>query len=156
MKTVVAFVGRICLSLIFILSGIGKMMDWHGAEGLFINSLSDLLIYTQEMPRVHDLVQEATLWAPQLLIVATIFELLGGVLLFAGIQVRFAAFLLILFLIPVTYTFHHFWFLEGSDRLLQMSMFLKNLSICGGLLYVLAMGSGSSSTKKKGKKDSEQ
>ncbi|MBI2743865.1 MAG: DoxX family protein [Chlamydiales bacterium] len=151
MKTLFAVLGRILLSLIFILSGIGKIFDWPGTESYLINALCDLLNYTQSIVWAQDLLQMAIPVTPQLLIVATIFELLGGVMMFFGIQVRFAAFLLSAFLIPVTLTFHHFWFLEGPDRQLQMIMFLKNLSILGGLFYILGVGKGSSSSPKKAK-----
>ncbi len=151
MKTLVALLGRVCLSLLFILAGANKFLDWQGAETHLINGLCDLLNYTQGMMQAQDLLQWALPWTPQLLVAAALIELIGGLLLFFGIQLRFAAFLLALFLIPATIVAHHFWYLEGPDQQLQMAMFLKNLSIFGGLLYVSAMGKGSSSSKKQAK-----
>ena len=77
-----------------------------------------------------------------LLLAGMLFELIGGVLVFLGIWVRLGAVLLIIFLIPTTFLFHNFWDLPDPDRQMQLTNFMKNVSICGGLLYVLAMGKG--------------
>src|ERR1700722_2868761 len=137
MKTFLAVLGRICLSVVFILAGASKIFNWQESETALINGLCDLLNYTQGMMQVQDLLQWALPLTPQLLLIGIIAELLGGLLLFAGVQVRFGAFLLALFLIPATVIAHHFWYLEGPERQLQAAMFLKNLSIFGGLLYAL-------------------
>jgi putative oxidoreductase len=50
-------------------------------------------------------------------------------------------------LIPTTMVFHHFWELQGADRALQMIHFMKNISILGGLLIVLALGKGYKTAK---------
>lgn len=141
--------GRMCLSLIFILSAISQILNWQSTETLLLNGLCDALNYTQTMPMVQDLLNTVIPWAGGLLILAVLFQLIGGIFLFLGIKVRFAAFLLILFLIPATLTFHAFWFLEGQEKDLQTIMFLKNLSIFGALLYVLGMGKGRSVKKEK-------
>ncbi len=151
MKSFFALLGRMCLSSVFILAGVNKIFDWQGAEAALINGLCDLLNYTQGMMQAQDLLQLALPCTPQLLLGGTIIELLGGALLFLGIQVRFGAFLLAFFLISATVICHHFWYLDGPDRQFQVAMFLKNLSIFGGLLYVLAMGKDSSSSKKQAK-----
>jgi putative oxidoreductase len=49
---------------------------------------------------------------------------------------------LIIFLIPTTLIFHDFWTYEGAAAQNQMQHFMKNLSIMGGLLFVLGTGSG--------------
>lgn len=143
----VMIIGRMCLSLIFILSAVAKVLDWQGTEGALLGAFSDLLHYTPQYPELQSILTWALSSTNLLLIVATIFELLGGLLIFLGVQVRFGAFLLLLFLIPTTVTFHHFWYLQGADHNLQMIMFLKNLSIFGGLLYLLALGKGDPSPK---------
>jgi putative oxidoreductase len=148
-----AVIGRMCLSLIFILSGLQKLLDWQGTETYFVNSLLEVLNYTEGMPRVQEFIRYFTPYTSELLMAATAFELIGGFLLFLGLQVRFGAFLLALFLIPTTLVFHHFWFLMGPERDLQMIMFLKNLSIFGGLLYVLDMGKGVIKAKKEKARD---
>jgi putative oxidoreductase len=81
-----------------------------------------------------------------LLAVAIALELVGGLMIFLGIWVRLGALFLVIFIIPVTIVFHHFWQLHGADRTLQMIMFMKNLSIFGGLLYLIAWGKGCNCT----------
>ena len=49
---------------------------------------------------------------------------------------------LILFTVVTTLLFHNFWAFEGGDYQVQMISFMKNLSITGGLLLVLAYGAG--------------
>ncbi|MFI5334344.1 MAG: DoxX family protein [Chlamydiales bacterium] len=153
MSGLFALLGRMCLSLIFILSAASQVANWQGTETLLLNGLCDQLSYTLEMPSVQNLLNSLIPWAGALLIFAILFQFIGGLLLFFGLKVRFAAFLLILFLIPCTLVFHSFWYLEGTERDLQMIMFLKNLSIFGGLLCVLSIGKGA--VPKKIKNESE-
>lgn len=79
-------------------------------------------------------------WASLLLIVGIIFELLGSFLLLIAYREKLGVALLILFLIPTTLLFHSFWFLEGPERELQLTMFLKNMAILGGLIFVAIHG----------------
>jgi len=95
------------------------------------------------MPQVQSFLSNLLPWITTILILGTAVELIGGLLILLGIRVRFGAFLLIIFLIPTTLFFHQFWFLDGMRRDLQVVMFLKNVAIVGGLLYVLACGTGS-------------
>jgi uncharacterized membrane protein YphA (DoxX/SURF4 family) len=64
------------------------------------------------------------------------FEALGGLMLATGFQPRTGAVLLILFLIPTTILFH-----PVSDPQ-QLTQFLKNLAILGGLCVVAATADG--------------
>lgn len=121
-RNILSFIGRILLSLIFIFSGIGKLKDWSG---------SITLMMSEGIPM------------PQfLLAVATALEIIGGLLLFFGWKSRFGALLLLIFLIPTTYLMHHFWDRSGPSQMMQMSMFMKNTAIIGGLFLVTAFGGG--------------
>lgn len=141
-QIIVATLGRICLSAIFILSSVQKFLNWHETEQAVITKINDLLHLLQGQEGLHGLVSAALPWSKELLVCAAAFELVGGLLVFSGYRVRFGAALLILFIIPTTFLFHHYWLLQGGDREIQMIMFLKNLSILGGLLVVLGMGAG--------------
>lgn len=144
---VVAALGRMCLSVIFILAAGNKILNWQGTEQGVVAAATDLLHYFGVGSFAHGALQFFLPQIPFFLVLATAFELVGGVFLFLGIKVRFASFLLLLLLIPATLLFHHFWFLEGADRELQMTMFLKNISIFGGLLITLAYGKGNFRSK---------
>ena len=142
MQIFLSSVGRIFLSLIFILSAVHKILDWQGSQQKLTNSLCDWMCYSYNSVNAQNFLQFLLPWAPVLLALGFAFELVGGLLVLLGIKVRLGAFLLILFLIPTSFLFHHFWFLKGTDAQLHMVMFLKNLSILGALFIFLANGKG--------------
>ncbi|MBI3053909.1 MAG: DoxX family protein, partial [Betaproteobacteria bacterium] len=71
-----------------------------------------------------------------------IIEIGGGVMLVVGWKARWAALAIFLFLIPATLIFHNFWAVEAAQFQNQMNHFLKNVCILGGMLYIMAYGSG--------------
>lgn len=145
----VAFLGRALLSIIFISSAVNKLLDWNGTLQFFNQALSDRLAMSIGTGFMQELAEWAIANAFVLLLAGVLFELIGGLLVFFGISVRLGAVLLIIFLIPTTFLFHNFWDLQGMDRQMQMTNFMKNLSIGGGLLYLLAMGKGKKCPPKK-------
>lgn len=132
--------GRMCIGVIFVLSGIHGFLNFQDTVAHFTGMLSDWQTYAAQHDSIVEFAAMLVSWATGIVVVALLFELIGGLLLFFGIKVRLGAVILILFLIPVTIVYNHFWFSDGAKRHLQMGMFLKNLAIFGGLLYVLALG----------------
>jgi putative oxidoreductase len=59
-----------------------------------------------------------------------------------GWKARWAALALFAFSGLTIYYFHDFWTMEGAARAAAQTDALKNLSIMGGLLMVVAIGSG--------------
>jgi putative oxidoreductase len=110
--------GRVLLSIIFLLSGLGKIMDWNGTAQIMAS---------QGLPLI-----------PLLLAGAIVTELAGGLSVLLGWKARWGALLLFLYLIPTTLIFHDFWAFTGTEMQTQLVNFLKNLSIMGGLLLVAA------------------
>jgi|RhiMetdeSRZDD1v2_1073273.scaffolds.fasta_scaffold29847_3 putative oxidoreductase len=110
--------GRVLLSLIFLLSGLGKIIDWDG---------NAQVMASQGLPLI-----------PLLLVGAIVTELAGGLSVLLGWRARWGALLLFLYLIPTTLIFHDFWTFTGPEMQTQLVNFLKNLSIMGGLLLVAA------------------
>ena len=81
--------------------------------------------------------------APQLLLVgAIVFLLAGSLSVIVGYKARVGAALLLTFLVLASYYFHPFWKLEGQAQQEQMIHFMKNLSMMGAMLFVMANGSG--------------
>lgn len=115
-------VGRGLLSVIFLLSGLGKIADWSGTAGYMA---------AKHMPAV-----------PFFLAAAIVVELAAGLSVLAGYKARLGALVLFAYLIPVTLIFHNFWAFEGMEQKMQMINFLKNAAIMGGLLMVAANGAG--------------
>ena len=67
----------------------------------------------------------------------------GGLSVALGYKVRWGAWLLVLFLVPITCTLHAFW--NVSDPVMhhvQRAMFAKNLSMIGAALLLTYWGAG--------------
>lgn len=123
-----SLVGRILIALIFVLSGFGKIAGFDGTVGY---------IASQGLP------------LPQLLAIgAIIVELGGGILLVLGWKARWAAAALFAFTALAALLFHNFWSVPADQAQIQMIMFMKNISMMGGLLFVVIHGSGSLSLDK--------
>lgn len=116
--------GRFLISLIFILSGVFKLMAFSGVAEMMAGKGIPL--------------------AKATLAITLIIEIGGGLLLLIGFQARPVSLMLAAFLVPVTMTFHNFWAYQGAQQQDQMSNFLKNLAIIGGLLVVAASSRGKS------------
>jgi putative oxidoreductase len=114
--------GRILISVMFLISGFFKVGGYAQIVGY--------------ATAVH-------LPAPGVAIaLAAAVELACGLAILAGFKTRFAAWLLFLYLIPVTYFFHNFWAVQGQEQQTQMVNFLKNAAIMGGLLALSVNGAG--------------
>jgi putative oxidoreductase len=152
-QSLIAFLGRALLSIIFIASGIHKILNWQATEQYYNQGLTDWLTLSVGDPGLQNMIEFGLSNAFFLLLLAVILETVGGVLVFLGIWVRLGAVFLMIFLVPVTFAFHHFWQIEGPDRQMQMINFMKNVSIFGGLLLLLAFGKGRKSEKKHAEED---
>src|SRR5262249_22344436 len=74
---------------------------------------------------------------------AGLLALVGGLCVLLGYQTRVGAWLLVLFLVPVTLVMHNFWAVhEPAAAQLQRIQFLKNLAILGGALLLTYFGAG--------------
>jgi putative oxidoreductase len=81
--------------------------------------------------------------APQLMLVgASVFLVAGSVSVIVGYKARIGAVLLLTFLVLASYYFHPVWKLEGQAQQEQMIQFMKNLSMMGAMLFIVANGSG--------------
>lgn len=74
---------------------------------------------------------------------AGVIGMVGGVLVMLGYRARFGAFLLLLFLVPVTFMLHKFWGIPDPHiAALQKVMFMKNVALVGGALLIMYWGAG--------------
>ena len=113
LKAATQLTGRVLISAIFIMAGLNKIMGYAGTQG-YMESMG--------VPGIL---------AP--LVILT--ELGAGLAVLLGWQTRIAAFLLAGFSILSALLFHN----NFGDQT-QMIMFMKNVAIAGGLLYVLRFG----------------
>jgi putative oxidoreductase len=111
-----ALLGRIMLAFIFVMAGIQK-----------ISGPAATMQYMAGAGLPHSLV-------PELFVLSVIVELLGGLMLVFGWHAELAAFIMFLWLIPVTLAFH-----VATGQTIE---WMKNLAIMGGLLMVAVYGPG--------------
>jgi putative oxidoreductase len=129
--------GRFLLSLIFLSSALHSILHWHETESSLLNILSEWQSNVGMASDWQDIFAYAASYTPLLLVVATVFQFFGGLGVLLGMREKMAATLLILFLIPTTIIMHQFWFVEGAMREIQITNFLKNLAVLGGLFLLV-------------------
>lgn len=117
MHAVFPLFGRLLFALIFLVSGVQKVVNF---------GVQHARLEAQGFPL-----------AVLFLVGAILVEVIGALFLIAGFRTRWAALLLFLYLIPTTLVFHSDF---GDPQ--QAINFLKNLAIMGGLLFAAAHGPG--------------
>ena len=81
--------------------------------------------------------------APIAVPVSGIIAFLGGLSIAFGYKAKWGAWLIVLFLVPITIMMHNFW--AAPDKMaaqMQMAMFIKNISILGAALMIAYFGTG--------------
>jgi len=74
---------------------------------------------------------------------AGIMAFAGGLSIVLGYKAKLGAWLIILFLVPVTLMMHNFWTIKDPMmRRMQQIMFMKNLSMLGAALLIAYFGAG--------------
>ena len=115
--------GRVLIAIIFVMSGVEKFMDLWATAGQ---------IGSKGLPVPYALA-----------VLTACVEFGGGVLVIIGWQTRIAALALALFTAVAAYFFHDFWhYPPGAQHTNNMIHFMKNASIIGGLLMLMAAGAG--------------
>ena len=125
-KDAAALIGRTLLALMFVLSALGKMGAFADTTGYMASALWP----------------GADPWLELLLILTIVIELGGGTAIIVGWRTRSAAAMVFLFTATVTLVFHRFWEVAPAEAVMQQMMFMKNLSVMGGLLLLFAFGPG--------------
>ena len=112
MTALLAFVGRLMIALLFIISGVNKLFD-PASTGAMLSGVG----------------------LPTSLAIPTgVFELVAGLALVFGVLTRFFAALLAVFCLLSAFFFHN----NFVDPV-QAAMLLKNVAIAGGLLCLCAV-----------------
>lgn len=118
---ILLLLGRILFSLIFLMAIMGHF-----------SSQSIAYAASQGVPM-------ASLLVP----LSGIMSLVGALSIILGYKAKMSAWLIILFLIPVTFMMHKFWAIADASMMqMQMAFFMKNLSMLGGALIITHFGSG--------------
>ena len=128
--------GRVFIPIYFVVAGI--------QNALAIGELSKMLVDTnipvpeQIVPYLAGIPKYDAL---AYLLVA--IEIICGLMVLAGFKARWAALILVVYTACSIIFVHHFWDgMAGPDMIMHRTEALKDLSIIGGLLLVVAIGSG--------------
>jgi putative oxidoreductase len=127
--------GRIFVPIVFIWEAIQKLFN----IGRFAKLLADSKVpvpdevapYLGGMPKY-----EALAWA------LAVLELICGIMILIGLKARWGALVLVVFTVGTIFFVHHFWDMTGDAYEQNQIQALKNLSIMGALLLIVAVGSG--------------
>ena len=109
-------IARAFLGVLFFISGIYKIIGFSYVAGWMASTGVPM--------------------ASALLTITIAIEIGGGLMLITGWKAKYAALVVGLFLIPVTFVFHAFWNADAASYQNQLTQFLKNLAILGGMLLV--------------------
>jgi len=124
LQGIVAVTGRVLLCVIFLMAAVGNK----------IPHFSDVaqLMASKGIPQ------------PKLMLAgAIVFLLAGSLSVITGYRARIGALLLLVFLVLATYYFHNFWAIsDAKAQQEQMVQFMKNLSMMGAMLFIIANGPG--------------
>ena len=112
---IVEILGRILLSAIFLINGIGKIFNYEGTIQYMENF---------DVPGY-------------LIIPAITVEILFPILLILGYYTKFSALVLSLFTLALAVIFH-----TDFSNQMQLMSFLKNIAIAGGFLIIFVYGPG--------------
>lgn len=118
-----ALIARILLALLFLIAGFGKIGGFAGTAGYIASKGLPL-------PEVGAAI-------------AVLVEFGGALALIAGFQTRIVAFVMAVFTVATGVIFHNYWAMPADQVMVNQIMFMKNLSIAGGLLMLSAFGAGS-------------
>ncbi len=118
---------RILLSLVFVVGGFGFLLNFKNMIGFVGTGLGNIGLPMS--------------LATVALVIAIILKLGGGLMLMFGCRRSQAAWMLIAFTALATIMYHTSW--SGADGQTQMTAFLKNLALIGGLLFFARCPCGS-------------
>jgi len=121
-RDLAALVGRVLLAFMFVYSGFGKVTGFEG-------TVASIAGKGLPLPQVGA-------------VIAIAVELGAGLMLAVGWKTRFAAVAIAVFTLAASIFFHNFWTMADQAMRTNQIMFLKNISIVGGMLMVVAFGPG--------------
>lgn len=120
-QSAVVVLGRLLFALIFVMAGANhfnkQTIGYAGSQGVPLASIAVPL--------------------------SGVLAIAGGLSILLGYRAKLGAWLIVLFLIPVTFLMHKFWGVaDPMTAQIQMVMFMKNVSMLGGALLISQFGAG--------------
>jgi putative oxidoreductase len=121
MTNILDLIGRVLISLIFLLSGFSKISNYEGIG--WMESLA--------VPGIF-------------LIPAIVLEIIAPIFIIIGYKVKISATLLSLFCVATAFIFHN----DFSNQM-EFISFMKNIGLAGGFLFLIVNGAKDFSLDKK-------
>jgi putative oxidoreductase len=120
-KSAIVLLGRVLFALIFLMSGPNhfsrQTIGYAASHGVPLASIAVPL--------------------------SGAIALIGGLSILLGYHAKIGAWLIVLFLVPVTLIMHNFWTMhDPMMEQMNMIMFMKNMAMLGGALLISQFGSG--------------
>lgn len=134
--------GRIFVPLIFLVAGVQRAMN--------VSELANLLA-TTGIP-LPDEIQPYLAGVPKYEALAYLLagiEIVCALMVLVGLKARWGALILAIYAACTLIFVHHFWDMEGAALVQNRAEALKDLSILGGLLLIVAVGSGPGSIEQR-------
>jgi putative oxidoreductase len=122
-ETISPFLGRLILAWFFLSEAWWRVRDWEGTV---------MLMHMKHVPN-----------AEPLLALTVILMALGGISILLGYYARTGALILFALTIVVSLLMHDYWKIASSvDREADYELFIRNMGVAGGLLFLVGMGPG--------------
>ena len=135
------------LSIFATMKGISDLLGRIFLGIIFIYEALDTLFFYQNTKAT--MAEYGITFMPDILLVTTLVILIVGALLVViGYYARVGAFLLLLYWLPFTLIVFSFWNDPPDLQRINALNFMRNLAVMGGLLLLLANGSGEYSVRR--------
>lgn len=122
-RGLLSLLGRLMIVPIFLLSAVGNKIP--------------------KFNEVAEVMADEGVPQPKILLAGAIaFLILGSLSIAVGYRARLGAFLLLVFLGAATYYFHDFWNVPADQQQAELISFMKNLSLMGTMVFLMANGAG--------------
>ena len=119
----IALVARILLAVLFVQGGYNKLIGGTAGTVAYMTShgipFPDILV-----------------WG------AIAVELVGGLMLMAGLFTRWVALVIAAYTLALGLIFHAYWLAPAAEARLERIIFLTHLALIGGMLALVAFGGG--------------
>jgi len=119
----IALLARILLAFLFVQGGYYKLMG--GIPGTVANMTSHGIPFP-----------DILVWG------AIAVELVGGLMLMAGLFTRWVALVIAAYTLALGLIFHAYWLAPAAEARLERIIFLNHLALIGGMLAIVAFGAG--------------
>jgi len=119
----IALLARILLAFLFVQGGYYKLTG--GIPGTVANMTSHGIPFP-----------DILVWG------AIAVELVGGLMLMAGLFTRWVALVIAAYTLALGLIFHAYWLAPAAEARLERIIFLNHLALIGGMLAIVAFGAG--------------